>query len=70
MKCPMCGETELINEARDIPHQYMGKKTIISGVKGDYCLSCGDGILDKEDFGRLNNSIIEFIKLVDGEILK
>ncbi|WP_093557546.1 type II toxin-antitoxin system MqsA family antitoxin [Pseudoduganella namucuonensis] len=61
MKCPACGAAELIHETRDLPFTYRGFRTLIHGVTGDYCLSCGEGVLDTDEGDRYAAQIRAFI---------
>jgi HTH-type transcriptional regulator/antitoxin MqsA len=44
--CPLCGEHSLIDDTRDVPIVYRGRKVIVRQVKGDFCNSCGEIFFD------------------------
>ena len=48
MKCPCCGAADLIHDTRDIVYTYKGEATTIPAVTGDFCLACGEFILNRE----------------------
>ena len=52
MKCPLCGESELVHDTRDMNHTYKGESTVIPAVTGDFCLACGEAILAKDEAQR------------------
>jgi HTH-type transcriptional regulator/antitoxin MqsA len=63
----MCGQAELVTDARDIPYAYKGHSTVIKDVKADYCDACNDCILDQEDGRRLSKEMVAFKRKVDQE---
>ena len=69
MKCPVCGSAELVHDTRDIPHIYKGETTVIPAVTGDFCLSCGEVILDKEHGDRLRQLMGIFQRQVNASIV-
>jgi HTH-type transcriptional regulator/antitoxin MqsA len=48
MKCPICGAAELIHDTRDVPYTYKDETTTIADVMADFCPSCGEAVLDRE----------------------
>lgn len=65
MKCPCCGAAELIRDTRDIPYSYKGKNTVVAAVTGDYCPSCHEVILEKENGDRMAREMQLFSAKVD-----
>lgn len=57
MKCPNCGAAELIRDTRDLPYSYKGEATTIADVTADYCSSCGEVILDREQGNRYSEAV-------------
>ena len=53
MKCPVCGEAELVHATRDLPYIYKGEKTIIAGVEADWCDACGESLTGPEESSRV-----------------
>ncbi|MBV8044936.1 type II TA system antitoxin MqsA family protein [Pluralibacter sp.] len=47
MKCPTCGQAELLSEVRDVAYSYKGQRTLIRNVDGLHCPRCGESVLDK-----------------------
>ncbi len=69
MKCPLCGHPDLIHDTREKTYTYKGESTIIPSVTGDFCPSCGETVLDKDEAVRVNASMLEFNKQVNGSIV-
>lgn len=65
MKCPCCGKDTLLRELRDVPYTYRGKVLVIKSVKGDFCSSCGEIILDRENGDRYGDEVSIFRRQVD-----
>ncbi|HRP24322.1 MAG TPA: type II toxin-antitoxin system MqsA family antitoxin [Thauera sp.] len=65
MKCPVCGEAELIRDTRDIPYTYKGETTVIAGVTGDFCPACAESILDIAESERVMREMRMFSKQVN-----
>jgi len=53
MKCPVCGEVELIHATRDMPYTYKGETTIIAQVEADWCDACGEFLAGPEESSRV-----------------
>ncbi len=69
MKCPICGEAQLVHETRDLAHTYKGESTVIPMVRGDFCPACDEAILTVEDASRYSNLMGEFNKQVNAAIV-
>jgi HTH-type transcriptional regulator/antitoxin MqsA len=69
MKCPNCGEAELVHDVRNMPYLYKGEETTIPEVTGDYCPSCGEAVLDMGESARISTSMLEFNKQVNAAIV-
>jgi HTH-type transcriptional regulator/antitoxin MqsA len=65
MKCPICGEAELVHETRELLHTYKGESTWLPGVTGDFCPACGEVLLDADESGRVSAMIGDFNKQVN-----
>lgn len=65
MKCPNCGEAELVRDTRNRPYAYQGETTTIEEVTGDFCPACGEAVLDKETSARVSAEMLAFHKQVD-----
>ena len=68
MKCPSCAVGKLVHDTRDMPYTYKGESTLIPGVTGDFCPSCGETILDAAESARTNAAMLEFNKRVNVSI--
>jgi len=69
MKCPICGEGELVEDTRDLPYTYKGESTSIPGVTGEFCLACGEAVLDATQSARASAMMLEFNKQVNASIV-
>lgn len=52
MKCPSCGQTDLVRDTRDMPYTYKGEATIIPAITGDFCPACDEVVLDANEARR------------------
>lgn len=69
MKCPICAESELVHDTRDIPYTYKSESTVIPGVTGDFCPACGEVILDETESARSSAMMLEFNRQVNAAIV-
>jgi HTH-type transcriptional regulator/antitoxin MqsA len=67
MKCPVCGEAELLKEVRDIPYTFQDQTMIIRGVNGEFCPSCGESILELTESNRVMLEMQTFTKQVKAD---
>ncbi|WP_220816078.1 type II TA system antitoxin MqsA family protein [Pseudomonas paralcaligenes] len=44
MKCPECGQADLVHDTRDLPYTYKGHTVTILQVEADWCAACGESI--------------------------
>ncbi len=61
MKCPSCGDAELVHDTRDRPFTYKGQTTTIPAVTGEFCPACGDVVLDREQGDRVGAVVFAFV---------
>jgi HTH-type transcriptional regulator/antitoxin MqsA len=64
MICPNCGFAELVHDVRTIPFTYKGETTSIPAVGADFCPSCGEAVIDRDESERFSAAIGEFIQQV------
>jgi HTH-type transcriptional regulator/antitoxin MqsA len=69
MKCPVCGEAELIHDTRDLPYTYKGEATIIPAVVADFCPACDESITDLAETDRVMREMQAFNKQVNAAIV-
>jgi HTH-type transcriptional regulator/antitoxin MqsA len=69
MKCPICGGAELIHDTRDVPYTYKGEETVLPGIEGDFCPSCGEIILDRTNSMRAGSLMGEFNRQVNAAVV-
>ena len=65
MKCPCCGAAKLIQDTRDMPYTYKGESTTIPAVTGDFCLACGEVVMDREHGDRYSELVGQFQRQVN-----
>ena len=65
MKCPVCGDAELIHDSRDLPYTYKGETTTIPALTGDHCPACSEVILDREHGDRYSEWVGIFQRQVN-----
>lgn len=64
MKCPVCGQADLVHETCDLPYAYKGKSITIPKVEADWCDACGESITDPGESGRVIQAMAELRKQV------
>lgn len=69
MKCPVCGEAELIHDTRDLPYTYKGETTTIPAVTADFCPACDESITDMVETERVMREMQAFNKQVNAAIV-
>jgi HTH-type transcriptional regulator / antitoxin MqsA len=69
MKCPVCGEAELIHDTRDVPYTYKGETTSLNAVTGDFCPACSESILDLAESDRVMREMNAFSKQVNAALV-
>lgn len=69
MRCPVCGAAELVHDTRDQPYTYKGEATTIPAVVGDYCLACGEVVLDAAEGARVSAAMLTFNRQVNASIV-
>ncbi len=69
MKCPNCGEADLIHDARDMPYTYKGETTVFAQILGDYCPACGEGLFDAATSRAISAEMKAFGKQVNAAIV-
>lgn len=69
MRCPLCGEHELVTDCKDIPYQYKGRSIMINNVQGDFCLACEEYVLSHEESERVSAAMLAFNKTVNQQMI-
>lgn len=65
MKCINCGVGDLVHETRDVSYVYKGQQTILEGITGDFCDSCGEYVTDSKETRRVMGLMLAFNKKVN-----
>lgn len=60
MRCPVCGDAELVHDVRDMPYAYKGQTTVIPEVTGDFCPACGEAVLELGESVRTGAIMLAF----------
>jgi len=69
IKCPSCGEAELVRGKRNIAHTYKGRAVNIPAVRGEFCPVCGECVLSATESSRVSAAILEFQKQVNTSLV-
>ena len=69
MRCVSCGAAKLVHDTRDVPYTYKGQSTVILGITGDYCSTCGDSVHEGTEAQRYSAAIMAFNKEVNSSIV-
>jgi len=69
MRCPACGEAELLEETRDLPYTYKGERTAVRGVSASFCPACGEGVLDAAESARVSIEMAAFNREVNATLV-
>lgn len=69
MKCPSCAAAKLVHDTRDLPYTYKNESTTIPAVTGDFCLACGEAVLDAGESARVSAAMLGFNKQVNASIV-
>jgi HTH-type transcriptional regulator/antitoxin MqsA len=60
MQCLVCGGAEAIHDTRDVPYTYRGEEAVLPAIEGDFCPTCGEIVLDRENSVRASSLAGEF----------
>lgn len=69
MRCPACGQAELVHDTRDLPYNYKGELTNIPNVTGEFCPSCDEGVFDEQESVRISTAMLEFNKQINASVV-
>jgi HTH-type transcriptional regulator/antitoxin MqsA len=68
MKCPACGNPEMVTKIQDETLSYGGQSLTLHAMKGDFCPACGDGMWDGESYLRYTEAQSAIIRAVKGDV--
>ncbi len=68
MKCPACGNSEMVTKIQDETLTYGGQSVTLHSMKGDFCSTCGEGIWDEESYRRYTETQAALIRAVKGDV--
>jgi HTH-type transcriptional regulator/antitoxin MqsA len=59
-RCASCGHHEVFHKFMDIPHHFMGRKTIIPEVECFVCPECNETFFENAGWEKLDAAMIRF----------
>jgi HTH-type transcriptional regulator/antitoxin MqsA len=68
MKCPACGNAEMVTKIQDEALEYGGQSLTLHSMKGEFCPACGEGIWDEESYRRYTEAQAAVIRAVKGDV--
>lgn len=68
--CPNCGSSQMVYETRDLEISYKGRSTVAQGIEGQFCMDCGEGILDRFNGDKYGTAIREFRNSVNSDFVE
>ena len=68
MKCPACGNSEMILKIQDETLSYGGQSLTLHTMKGDFCPECNEGIWDEDSYRRYTEAQAAIIRAVKGDV--
>jgi HTH-type transcriptional regulator/antitoxin MqsA len=68
-RCPACGAGELVQETRNTPYVYKGRKTVLAGISGQWCTSCGEVFLRNGEIDSYMAAMNAFKKEVNATLV-
>ena len=68
MKCPACGDSEMVTKTQDETLSYGGQSLTLHSMKGNFCPACGDGIWDEESYLRYTEAQSAIVRAVKGDV--
>ena len=60
--CPTCGKGELVEDTRDVAHDYHGKQVVIRNVHALFCTACDELVMDSDEAQRVSDELAAFRK--------
>jgi HTH-type transcriptional regulator/antitoxin MqsA len=68
MKCPACGNLEMVIKTQDETLSYGGQSLTLHAMKGNFCPACGEGIWDEESYLRYTEAQSAVVRAVKGDV--
>lgn len=59
----------MMRDKRDQPYVYKGRSTVIRGVTGHFCTSCGEAIFAPPEAERVSAAMLAFNRQVNGSLV-
>ncbi|MBJ6801985.1 type II TA system antitoxin MqsA family protein [Geomonas propionica] len=67
MKCPACGN-EMVTEVREETLSYGGELMTLTGMQGQFCTACGEGIWDDQSYRRYTEAQDTLLRTVKDDV--
>lgn len=68
MKCPACGNADLVCKVADETLSYGGQSLTLHEMQGDCCPVCGEGIWSEDSYRRYTEAQSALIRSVKGDV--
>jgi HTH-type transcriptional regulator / antitoxin MqsA len=68
MKCPACGNSEMVTKIQNETLTYSGQSVTLHSMKGDFCSMCGEGIWDEGSYHRYTETQVALIRAVKSDV--
>lgn len=68
MKCPACGQSEMVQKTQDEKLSYGSQSLTLHAMRGEFCPVCGEGVWDKESYRRYTEAQAALLRAVKGDV--
>jgi HTH-type transcriptional regulator/antitoxin MqsA len=68
MKCPACGQSEMVWKIMDETLSYGGQSLTLHGMRGEFCPACSEGMWDTESYRRYAEAQTALLRSVKGDV--
>ncbi len=68
MKCPTCGQAEMISKTCDEMLSYGSQSLTLHSMHGEFCPVCNEGVWDEESYRRYTEAQAALVRAVKGDV--
>lgn len=68
MKCPVCGNSEMITKTVNETLSLEGQSLTLHDMRGEFCESCGEGVWDEMSYHRYIEGQAALVRSVRGNV--
>jgi HTH-type transcriptional regulator/antitoxin MqsA len=68
MKCPACGQAEMISKTQDETLSYGSQSLTLHAMRGEFCPVCGEGVWSAESYRRYTEAQAALLRAVKGDV--